>query len=485
MRAASPARPDRTPRWRSLAGPLVALLVGLGAGAAIHAAVAAPAPLHAAVAAPAPLHAAVAAPAASTETPRPAPVDYSRYRKLDIFARALTTIEQHYVRPVDGERLIHSAIAGLVAELDPHSEFLPPREARLLREDIEGSFGGVGMMVVQRFEPDPEPRLVLEVREVVPGGPAARAGVQTGDLILSIEDRPISHYVDLRRAILTMRGEPGTKVRFTFERTGQGPRTVTVTREVIDSPAVIGRYLGNGIGHVRLRDFSETSARELDDALENLRQSAADTGLRGVVLDLRDNGGGLLDQAIAVVDLFVGEGAIVRTRGRQGTLLDEVSARPGGHWNKVPLALLVNKASASASEVVAGALQDHRRALVVGERTYGKGSVQAPFDLGDGSVLKLTIALYYTPNDRLIQATGITPDVLIGTAAPAYKDSLPDLDPERAHPRHLRPEAFGYSPHPEAGIGDALAAVGEDVQLRTAVEHLQTLGLTEAPRRRR
>ena len=455
-------------------GPkLPALVAALAAGVALGVALERGAPV------------AVAAPAPAAEAPRPAPVDYSRYRKLDTFARALTTIEQHYVRPVDGERLIHSAIAGLVAELDPHSEFLPPREARLLREDIEGSFGGVGMMVVQRFETEPEPRLVLEVREVVPGGPAARAGVRAGDLILNIEDRPISHYIDLRRAILTMRGEPGTKVRFTFERAGQGPRTVAVTREVIDSPAVIGRYLGGGIGHVRLRDFSETAARELDDALEALRQSAGDGGLHGVVLDLRDNGGGLLDQAIHVVDLFVDSGAIVRTRGRQGVLLDQVNARPGGKWTKIPLALLVNKASASASEVVAGALQDHRRAFVVGERTYGKGSVQAPFDLGDGSVLKLTIALYYTPNDRLIQATGVTPDVLVGTDAPVYKDSLPDLDPERAHPRHLRPEAFGYAPPAEAKGGDALAAAEGDVQLRAAIEHLQTLLRVDPPRRRR
>jgi carboxyl-terminal processing protease len=448
-------------RAPQIVGTIAALLVGVAVGAGLHAAIAAP----------------------PTVAPKPAPVDFSRYHKLDVFARALATIEQHYVRPVDGERLVHSAIAGLVAELDPHSDFLPPREARLLREDIEGSFGGVGMMVIQRFEPDPEPRLVLEVREVVPGGPAARAGVRSGDLILNIEDKPVSHYVDLRRAISTMRGQPGTRVKFTFERSGEAPRTVHVVREVIDSPAVVVRYLGGGVGHLRLRDFSESAARELADGLESLRQSASESGLRGVVLDLRDNGGGLLDQAIAVVDLFVASGAIVRTRGRQGGLLDEVSARPGGRWNEVPLAVLVNKASASASEVVAGALQDHRRAVVVGERTYGKGSVQAPFELGDGSVLKLTIALYYTPNDRLIQATGIMPDVIVGPDAPVYKDSMPELEPERAHPRHLRPDAFGYAPRADTAR-EAWTAAGEDAQLRAAIEHLQTLTAVAPPRPR-
>lgn len=411
-----------------------------------------------------------------------APADYSRYRKLDMFARALTILENHYVRPVDSEKLIYAAIAGLVAELDPHSEFLPPREAKLLREDIEGSFGGVGMVVVLRQETEPQARYVLEVREVVPKGPAERAGVAVGDLIPSIEGKPVGHFFDLRRAIQSMRGQPGTKVSFVLERPAPkgskdkpSVRTLTVTREFIDAPAVTSRYLGEGLGYTRLRDFSETGARELSDAIASLRDQAGASGLGGVVLDLRDNGGGLLDQAIAVVDLFVNEGSIVRTRGRRGELLDEARALPGQPWSKVPLVVLVNKASASASEVVAGALQDHRRALIVGERTYGKGSVQAPFELGDGSLLKLTIALYYTPDDRLIQASGIQPDVVVGTEFRPYKDSLPELDPERSQPRHLRPEDFGYPPNSLVDDSEAVRAAGEDPQLRTAVQHLRAM----------
>jgi carboxyl-terminal processing protease len=417
---------------------------------------------------------------ATAEAPKPAPVDYSRYRKLDLFARSLAIVEQYYVRPVDSERMIYAAIGGLVAELDPHSEFLPPREAKLLREDIEGSFGGVGMVVVLKQETQPA-RIVLDVREVIAGGPAAKAGVKVGDLISAIEGKPIGHFFDLRRAISTMRGVPGTYVSFVLESAvkGAAPRTVTVAREYIDSPAVAAKHLGEGIAHVRLRDFSETSARELSEAIAGVKSAAGKTGLQGVVLDLRDNGGGLLDQAIAVVDMFVDNGAIVRTRGRQGELMDESRAMPGGAWSKVPLVVVVNKASASASEVVAGALQDHRRALIVGERTYGKGSVQAPFELGDGSVLKLTISLYYTPADRLIQASGIQPDVLVGTTVPAYRDSLPELDPERAHPRHLKPENFGYPAVPQVDESEAVQAAGADAQLRAAVQHLRSHSLLQ------
>jgi carboxyl-terminal processing protease len=414
---------------------------------------------------------------AEAEPVKVTPVDYSRYRKLDLFGRGLAIIEQHYVRPVDSERLIYAAIGGLVAELDPHSEFLPPGEAKLLREDIEGSFGGVGMVVVLQQQTQPQARVVLEVREVIAGGPAMHAGVKVGDFISAIEGKPIGHFFDLRRAIATMRGAPGTKVSFTLETpAAKGtptPRTITVKREFIDSPAVVATYLGEGLGHVRLRDFSETAAHELSEAIAGMKKTAGKDGLQGVVLDLRDNGGGLLDQAVAVVDLFVDEGPIVRTRGRMGNLLDESRALPGGAWSRVPLALLINKASASASEVVAGALQDHRRALVVGERSYGKGSVQAPFELGDGSVLKLTISLYYTPNDRLIQASGIQPDVVVGTKLPVYKDSLPELEPERAHPRHLRPENFGYPASAQGDESQAVQAAGEDAQLRAAVQHLR------------
>lgn len=342
----------------------------------------------------------------------------------------------------------------------------------MLREDIDGRFGGVGLVVTMERETKPTPSVHLTVRDVIADGPAARAGLEVGDRITAIEGKDVAQYVDLRDAIRVMRGEPGTRVTFTVNEPDKKPRRVSLAREVIDAPAVEVRYLDEGIGVLRLRDFQKTSARELREGLVALREQSGGR-LAGVVLDLRDNGGGLLDQAIAVVDLFVADGIIVRTRGRHGRLTDEARARRPGTWASVPLVVLINKASASASEIVAGALQDHRRALIIGERSYGKGSVQAPFELDDGSVLKMTTALYYTPHDRLIQASGITPDVRAGLSAPAFEDSHPELEPERADPQHLRPEDFGRPPAEAADESAAVVAAGNDHQLAVAVHHLR------------
>jgi carboxyl-terminal processing protease len=357
------------------------------------------------------------------------PARYSRYAKLDMFARALAIIEQQYVRPVDDEQLVYASIRGLVSELDPHTSFLQPREAKLLREDIEGAFGGIGMTVVLAREPDGS--RYLDIRDIVPDGPADDAGVEVGHHIVRIQGEPISKFVDLQRAISEIRGEPGTEVRITVEDPARGiQRTVALERAIIDPPAAEVRYLGEGLGYLRLRDFPENATDEVEEGMKRLAGSSGGR-LRGLVLDLRDNGGGLLDEAIGIVDLFVAEGPIVRTRGRRGIVLEEVRARRLGTDDRLPLVVLVNKGAASASEIVAGALQDHHRALIVGERTYGKGSVQAPFELDDGSLLKLTIALYYTPKDRLIQASGITPDVYVGaseTGALPNRDSRPEID---------------------------------------------------------
>jgi carboxyl-terminal processing protease len=430
-----------------LLGTVLTLAVGIGLGASIHAAVA----------------------AEPVGTP---PADFSRYQKLDLFARALAIIEQHYVRPVDSERLMYGALDGLVSELDPHTDFLRPEDAQMLREDIDGRFGGVGLVVTMERDDDKGGTVYLAIRDVIPAGPAAKQGIEVGDRIVNIEGKEVSQYVDLRDAIRVMRGEKGTSVTFTVVKPGKTPRSLTVVRDIIDAPAVETKYLGDGIGVLRLRDFQKTSARELQSGLTSLRDESSGK-LRGVVLDLRDNGGGLLDQAIATVDLFVSDGVIVRTRGRHGRLTDEARARRPGTWATVPLVVLINKASASASEIVAGALQDHQRALIIGERSYGKGSVQAPFELDDGSVLKLTTALYYTPHDRLIQASGIAPDVRAGPNPAEYADSRPELEPERADPQHLKPEDFGREALPAEDGSAAVDAAENDHQLAVAVQHLQ------------
>jgi carboxyl-terminal processing protease len=433
-----------------------------------------------------------------------AAAEYSRFAKLDTFARALAQIEQHYVRPIDDRELVYAAIDGLTAELDPHSSFLRPRDATMLREDMDGRFGGVGLVVVlaEAAEADDAAEaedagseatpgaeasqcptavgeIVLRVEEVIVGGPAHKAGIEAGDEITQIEGRAVSHYADLREAIGIMRGRAGQLVHFQLRHPGEVPRDVEVERAVVVAPAVSHAYYGEGFGSIRLRDFQESSAREIRQALRTLEKEAGGE-LSGVVLDLRNNGGGLLDQAIAVVDIFVSKGAIVRTRGRGGRLMDEAFATPAGTRRKLPLVVLINKASASASEIVAGALQDHGRALIVGERSYGKGSVQSPFRLGDGSLLKLTIALFYTPGDHMIQASGIKPDIQVGAEAPEYVDSIPDLEPERASEGHLKPEDFSEAPSsavqedidPSLALGPAVRATGEDPQMRRAVEQL-------------
>lgn len=328
----------------------------------------------------------------------------------------------------------------------------------------------------------------MHIDDVIPGGPAQRAGLVVGDRITAIEGKPIANFADLQDAVRVMRGEPGTEVRFTILREGSPPRPVTLTRAIVDPPAVERRWLGEGLGVLRLRDFQHASARELRGGIEALEREGkrAGTGLRGIVLDLRDNGGGLLDQAIAVANLFIDEGVIVRTRGRQGALIDEAYATRVGTLRDLPVVVLINKASASASEIVAGALQDHRRALILGERSYGKGSVQAPFELGGGALIKLTTSLYYTPDDRLIQASGIEPDVRVGPLLADYRDSRPTLRPERANPQHLRPEDFGRPPvGDDEALGPAREAAGEDAQLLVALDYLEAWARVAPGKRKR
>lgn len=431
------------------------------------------------------------------------PAEHSRYRKLDRFTRALALIERYYVRPCDGEALIDGALHGLVADLDPHTIYLAPEDAKLLLEDTEGRFGGVGLIVTLRREAitpgadedtegdpgadaedeknkeeteDTQRRLVLHIDDVIPGGPAEAAGLVMGDRILAIEGETIAEFSNLQDAVKVMRGPAGTPVRFTVVHEDEAPKTLTVNRAIVDPPAVQVRWLGEGMGVLRLRDFQDHSAREVRAGLDTLEAEAKAAGERldGVILDLRDNGGGLLDQAIAIADIFIPKGVIVRTRGRQGALLDEARAQGPRTVRDLPLVVLINKGSASASEIVAGALQDHRRALIIGERSYGKGSVQSPFRLGGGALLKLTTALYYTPDDRLIQASGIEPDVKVGPVRATLVDSRPTLRPERAHPQHLKPEDFGREPVPsDDHVSPARVEAGSDAQLLAAIDHLQ------------
>ncbi len=356
------------------------------------------------------------------------PARRSPFEPLSIFARALSFIELAYVEPVDQEKLVHGAIRGLADSLDPHSVFMDPEEYAIFTSDAEGRFAGIGVEVSTRDG-------WLTVLSVFDGGPAAKAGLLPGDRFLAIEGddaRDLRLYDAVRR----IRGEPGSIVKVTIRREGQsGALERTLTRAFIELDPVELQTLGDGAVYVRIKAFQDGTARALrralDEAVMKLKKQA---GVRGLLIDLRDNGGGLLDEAVWVSDEFLANGTIVSTRGRDGEVIKQYDARRAGTRPKWPIVILINENTASASEIVAGALQDQKRATVVGVRSFGKGSVQTVYELPGGSALKLTISRYYTPSGRSIQAQGIIPDLI---AEQPRQDDEPDPLREEELEGHL------------------------------------------------
>ncbi len=365
--------------------------------------------------------------------------DASPYANLAVFARALSQIEGAYVEEPDQDELIHGAIRGMVETLDPHSTFMDPEEYRILTSDTQGRFGGIGVEVDVRDG-------WLTVHGVIGGGPADEAGLQPGDRFLAIDGRQ-ARDMPISDAVRVMRGEPGTQVEVRVRREGEDEALrVTLTRQIVRVDAVEARILPDGIVHVRLKAFQSTTTAELHAALDAaVERTASRGGVRGVLLDMRRNPGGLLHEAVRVSDTFLDSGVIVSTRGRGGQLLSSSSATGPGTRPDWPIVVLVDHYTASAAEIVAGALQDHRRAIIVGSRTWGKGSVQNIIELPDGSALKLTVARYYTPSGRSIQAQGIEPDVEVEQLDEAAARELVRRAVERfseaSLDRHLEGEA--------------------------------------------
>jgi len=404
------------------------------------------------------------------------PSDASPYQNLSTFARALAHIELSYVSPVDQEKLIYGAIRGMVRTLDPHSDYLDPDEFRVLASDTRGRFGGIGVEIDVRDG-------WLTVTAVFPNSPAQRTGLRVGDRFVSIDgfrarDMPIEE------AVRRMRGEPGTEVRVALRRSDeQAAIEATLKREIISVDAVEARVLEDRYVYVRLRVFQETTTSELADVLDQAVESLRTRGgVRGVLLDMRDNPGGLLDQAISVADEFLEEGVIVSTRGRDGRELSAAGARRSGTRPPWPMVVLVNGYTASAAEIVAGALRDHRRALIVGTRTFGKGSVQNVIELPDASALKLTVARYYTPSGRSIQAEGIEPDVTIEQLATNASGPSAGLS-EATLEGHLENEsavqdASGSVPRNtprRTGAGKSASPFADDFQARLAYQTLRAV----------
>lgn len=327
----------------------------------------------------------------------------SAYQELQLFTDVLTIVRRSYVEEVSVKDLVYGAIDGMLSSLDPHSGFMPPDMYKELKVDTRGEFGGLGIEITIRDG-------VLTIVTPIEDTPAFRAGLEAGDQILKIEDR-FTKDMEIMEAVQLMRGPAGSDISITVMRDSfEKPQPFTLTREVIKIKSVKARTLEDGYGYVRLTQFQERSADDLRLALRELREQNHDA-LKGLVLDMRNNPGGLLDQAVEIADLFIDEGLLVYTQGREADAQMQFTAKRAGTEPDYPLVVLINGGSASASEIVAGALQDHGRAVVMGTQSFGKGSVQTIIPLGDESGLRLTTARYYTPRGTSIQAKGIVPDI--------------------------------------------------------------------------
>ena len=339
---------------------------------------------------------------------------------LKIFAEIFGKIKSDYVEDIDDSQLLNDAIKGMLDGLDPHTVYLDPDSFREMNIDTHGEFGGLGLEVTMENG-------VIRIVAPIDDTPAHKAGLKSGDLIISMDGVQVKG-LSLGESVSLMRGKPGSEIVLTIVRKDRPePFEVTLKRAIIQLESVRAELLETGFGYVRVIQFQIGTATSLRQQLARLAREAG-TALKGLVLDLRDNPGGVLDGAIQVSDTFLRDGLIVSTRGRAENSEVTFSASPKDYLNDAPLVVLVNGGSASASEIVAGALQDHGRALILGTTTFGKGSVQTILPMLNGAALKLTTARYYTPNDRSIQATGITPDVV---SQPAESSQTLDRDASR------------------------------------------------------
>lgn len=327
------------------------------------------------------------------------------YEKLKVFSDVLSIVQKNYVEETKPEDLIYGAINGMLRTLDPHSSFMRPDLYKELQVETKGSFGGIGIEITIREG-------ILTIVSPIEDTPGFKAGLKSGDKIIKIEEE-FTENMTLLDAVKRMRGPAGEKVTLSIMRKGfTEPKDFALTREIIRIKSVKYKLLEeNTIGYIRLSQFQEKTGAEFDKALDTLEQG--DNPLIGLVLDLRNNPGGLLDQAVKVCDTFIDEGLIVYTQGRVEGQQMRFSAHPNIKPHDYPIIVLVNGGSASGSEIVAGALQDHNRAVILGTTTFGKGSVQTIIPLDDGAGLRLTTARYYTPSGKTIQAKGIIPDVIV------------------------------------------------------------------------
>ncbi len=399
------------------------------------------------------------------------------FEDLQAFTDVFSRIKSDYVEQVDDKKLLEDAIRGMLSGLDPHSSYLDTEEFSELRIGTTGQFGGLGIEVGMENG-------FVKVIAPIDDTPASRAGIKAGDLIVRLDDKPVKG-LTLNEAVKIMRGKPDTDIELTIVREGESkPLKISITREIIRVKSVKNRMLEPGYGYVRITNFQSRTTTDLLKAVSDLQ---SDRTLEGLVLDLRNNPGGVLNGAVGVSDAFLNNGLIVYTEGRIDDSSLKYTATPGDILNGAPLVVLVNSGSASASEIVAGAMQDHKRGIIMGFKTFGKGSVQTIQELRNGSAVKLTTARYYTPNGRSIQAEGIEPDIELRDIEVKAKEKSSNGVSEKDLTGHLsNPEENGDSENIDSNLEDeadedTISKLSEDdYQLFEALNLLK--GLTIANR---
>ncbi|HWG80694.1 MAG TPA: S41 family peptidase [Stellaceae bacterium] len=411
------------------------------------------------------------------------------YRQLDLFGEVFERVRADYVEQVTDEQLVEAAINGMLSSLDPHSSYMNAKNFRDMQVQVRGEFGGLGIEVTMENG-------VVKVVSPIDDTPAAHAGLKPGDFITHIDGEPVAG-LSLNEAVEKMRGPVNSEIKLTIRREGRDPFEVKLTRAIVKIQSVKSHLEGPDVGYIRITSFNEQTDSGLQAAMKSLKAQAGDK-LTGIVLDLRNNPGGLLDQAIAVSDDFLEQGEIVSTRGRHPEDGARYNARPGDITNGLPMVVLINGGSASASEIVAGALQDHHRAVLLGTRSFGKGSVQTIIQLPGHGAMRLTTARYYTPSGRSIQAKGIEPDISVEPAKierlavaetrheADLRGALKNTDQTSAAAKSKSDAAPGANvppgtnpvePQDTSGVDPAVLGTAADYQLARALDMLRGVAL--------
>src|ERR1700736_1233135 len=401
-------------------------------------------------------------------TPPAAKSNSDTYRQLNLFAEVFERVRSDYVEEVSDETLVETAINGMLSSLDPHSSYLNAKNFKDMQVQTRGEFGGLGIEVTMENG-------VVKVVTPIDDTPAARAGLKPNDFITHLDGEPVSG-LTLPEAVEKMRGPINSAIKLTIRREGKDPFDVTLTRAVVKIQSVKSHLEGDNIGYIRITSFNEQTDSGLQNAVKNLKQQAGNK-LVGYVLDLRNNPGGLLDQAIAVCDSFLPKGTeVVSTRGR-GDVVRRYSTTSDDATGGLPIVVLINGGSASASEIVAGALQDYHRAVLLGTKSFGKGSVQTIIPLPGHGAMRLTTARYYTPSGRSIQAKGIDPDIVVEAAKIEKTPEKGEKGDKVATATDLKKDDSGDAPPEQTSVDPSIMGTPADYQLARAVDMLRGIAL--------